>query len=136
MLNSVKVFFEDSQYDYTTSVSSTIDEKAAKDYFVDKMFSVERYPLEVFKKCIKIEFKKGVLEIPKEFQFNAYDAANFITQTQGFEPDYYQRASDFLLEYEKLGELIGDDDNPFNPNVNRVIELEESFLKSIELNNN
>jgi hypothetical protein len=59
MLNSVKVFFEDSQYDYTTSVSSTIDEKAAKDYFVDKMFSVERYPLEVFKKCIKIEFTKG-----------------------------------------------------------------------------
>ena len=55
-LNSVKVLFADSRYNYTTNVSSQSTEETASDYFVGKSFDFGIYPNEDFKKCIGIEF--------------------------------------------------------------------------------
>lgn len=55
-LNSVKVLFADSRYNYTTNVSSQSTEETARDYFVGKLFDFGIYPNEDFQKCIDIEF--------------------------------------------------------------------------------
>ena len=55
-LNSVKVLFEDSTFNYTTSVSAESTEKSAASYFVGKSFNMGSYPAELFKECIGIEF--------------------------------------------------------------------------------
>lgn len=55
-LNSVKVLFADSRYNYTTNVSSQSTEETARDYFVGKSFDFGIYPNEDFQKCIGIEF--------------------------------------------------------------------------------
>lgn len=55
-LNSVKVIFADSQYNYKTNVSSNSTEQTAKEYFVNKTFDLGIYPKEDMQKCIGIEF--------------------------------------------------------------------------------
>lgn len=55
-LNSVIVHFEDSQYDYETSVSAATTEESAKKYFVGTSFNMAAYPKELFKKCVRITF--------------------------------------------------------------------------------
>jgi len=55
-LNTVKVLFTDSKYNYETNVSSNSTEQTAKEYFVGKYFDLGIYPKEDFQKCIGIEF--------------------------------------------------------------------------------
>jgi hypothetical protein len=58
---AVKVLFEESKYNYTTSVSYETDEKEANKYFIGTVFNVGEYPQEIMKKCIGIEYINGVL---------------------------------------------------------------------------
>ena len=55
-LNSVKVLFNNPQYNYSTSVSANTTEASAKEYFVKKQFNVGAYPAEIMRTCIAIEF--------------------------------------------------------------------------------
>ena len=55
-LNTVKVLFADSKYNYSTNVSSQSTEETAKNYFVGKCFDLGIYPNEDMQKCIGIEF--------------------------------------------------------------------------------
>lgn len=55
-LNTVKVLFTDSKYNYETNVSSNSTEQTAKEYFVNKYFDLGIYPKEDMQKCIGIEF--------------------------------------------------------------------------------
>jgi hypothetical protein len=55
MKNSVKVFFEDSKYNYTTSVSDQTTEESAREYFVDTWFNLGHIEDDM-QKCINIEF--------------------------------------------------------------------------------
>lgn len=66
-----------------------------------------------------------------EFITNAYDVANWIIKDHGKDCTTYKTSKKFLEEYAKREEAIGDDDNPFNPDVNECIEMEEEFLKDI-----
>jgi len=55
-LNTVKVLFTDSKYNYETNVSANSTEQTASEYFVNKYFDLGIYPKEDFQKCIGIEF--------------------------------------------------------------------------------
>ena len=55
-LNTVKVLFTDSKYNYETNVSSNSTEQTAKEYFVNKTFDLGTYTKEDCQKCIGIEF--------------------------------------------------------------------------------
>lgn len=55
-LNTVKVLFTDSKYNYETNVSANSTEQTAKEYFVNKYFDLGVYPKEDMQKCIGIEF--------------------------------------------------------------------------------
>jgi hypothetical protein len=55
-LNSVKVKFANSDYDYITSVSAQTTEESAKDYFIGQTFDRGTYPVEDMQKVISIEF--------------------------------------------------------------------------------
>jgi len=56
-LNSVKVIFANSRYNYITSVSENTNEKYATKYFVGTFFNVGIYPTENMQQCTRIEFK-------------------------------------------------------------------------------
>lgn len=56
VLNSVKVFFEDSRYNYETNVSVNTTEQTAIKYFVGQDFDLGIYPAENMQTCIGIEF--------------------------------------------------------------------------------
>jgi len=60
-LNSVKVLFEDSIYNYTTNVSSQTTEITAMHYFVGKCFNMGVFPVENMQQCIGIEFTNNNL---------------------------------------------------------------------------
>jgi hypothetical protein len=62
---------------------------------------------------------------------NAFDLANEIVENSHEHSEEYQKAKTFLEKYEELGLIIGDCDNPFNPTVSEIIDLEENFLKTI-----
>lgn len=53
---TVRVMFENSKYNYSTSVSVNVTKESAKKYFVGKMFNVGSYPKEVMRKCVSIRF--------------------------------------------------------------------------------
>jgi len=55
-LNTVKVLFTDSKYNYETNISANSTEQTAKEYFVNKYFDLGVYPKEDMQKCIGIEF--------------------------------------------------------------------------------
>ena len=55
-LNTVKVLFTDSKYNYETNVSANATEQTTKEYFVGKYFDLGIYPKEDMQKCIDIEF--------------------------------------------------------------------------------
>lgn len=61
-LNSVDVKFKNPKYNYTTSVSSGVNEKSARDYFVGTMFDVGSFPDENLQKAIDIVYHKGSYE--------------------------------------------------------------------------
>jgi hypothetical protein len=52
---AVKVIFEDSKYNYTTSVNPEATDESLKKYFIGTTFNVGTYPTELMKKCISIE---------------------------------------------------------------------------------
>jgi len=60
-LNSVKVLFEDSIYNYPTNVSSQTTEIKAMQYFVGKCFNMGVFPVENMQQCIGIEFTNNNL---------------------------------------------------------------------------
>ena len=55
-LNSVKVIFKDSKYNYVTSISCNATKESAEAYFFNKFFNMGCYPAENMQKCIAIEF--------------------------------------------------------------------------------
>lgn len=60
-LNTVKVLFADSQYNYTTNVSAQSTRETAEDYFIGKWFNLGTYPKENMQKCTGIEFTNNNL---------------------------------------------------------------------------
>lgn len=62
---------------------------------------------------------------------NAYDLANEIIESKETNPEKYQLAKTFLDKYNELGDSIGDCDNPFNPVVAEITDLEADFLEAI-----
>jgi hypothetical protein len=54
----VRVFFKNSKYNYTTTVSNNVTEEEAKKYFVGKLFNVGVYPKENIQKCTRIQYFK------------------------------------------------------------------------------
>jgi hypothetical protein len=60
-LNSVKVLFEDSKYNYTTDVSSQTTEITAMQHFVGKCFNMGVFPVENMQQCIGIKFTNNNL---------------------------------------------------------------------------
>jgi hypothetical protein len=65
-----------------------------------------------------------------DFNNCAYDIASHIKETYPSESELFKNANYFLSEYEKLGEIVGDNDNPFNPIVAQIIDLEEKYLST------
>jgi hypothetical protein len=61
-LNSVKCFFEDSQYNYETSVSANLDKAGAEKGFLGMWVNVAPYPSEKMRQIIKIEFTDNNLK--------------------------------------------------------------------------
>jgi len=61
-MNSVKVMFNDSKYNYTTSVSAQSTEQSCKDYFVNYAFNMGQYPKDDYQRCINIEFINNMEE--------------------------------------------------------------------------
>ena len=55
-LNAVKVKFDNSQYNYITSVSHQSTEQSCRKYFVGTWFNMGQYPVDDFQRCIGIEF--------------------------------------------------------------------------------
>ena len=58
-LPTVKVFFKDSAYDYTTAVAYDVDREQARDYFVGETFDVGVFPQEKRLVCVAIKFTPG-----------------------------------------------------------------------------
>lgn len=55
-LNSVKVLFNNPEYNYSTNVSAESTKESAEAYFIGKSFDLGIYPKEDFQKCIGLEF--------------------------------------------------------------------------------
>lgn len=55
-LNSVKVLFADSSYNYETNVSVNTTKESASKYFIGQDFDLGIYPAENMQTCIGIEF--------------------------------------------------------------------------------
>jgi hypothetical protein len=58
-LNSVLVKFEDSKYNYSTSIGAKVTEPMARKYFIGKSVNVGTYPKEKFVEVKDIEYTKG-----------------------------------------------------------------------------
>lgn len=55
-LNSVKVLFADTSYNYMTNVSAQSTEQSVKEYFVGKRFNLGAFPIEDMQVCTGVEF--------------------------------------------------------------------------------
>ena len=55
----VEVIFANSEYNYSTSVSDTTNEKNAREYFVGKWFNMGSYPKELMMQVKDIIFHEG-----------------------------------------------------------------------------
>ena len=55
-LNSVKVLFADTSYNYMTNVSAQSTEQSVKEYFVGKWFNLGAFPNEDMQVCTGVEF--------------------------------------------------------------------------------
>lgn len=53
-MRTVKIHFQDSKFDYYTSVNSKVSKDDIKKYFVNKYFDLGVYPVENFLKCIGV----------------------------------------------------------------------------------
>ena len=53
-----KIMFNDSKYNYMTSLSAQSAKQDAEDYFIGKTFDVGVYPIENMQTCIGIEYSK------------------------------------------------------------------------------
>jgi hypothetical protein len=58
--SAVRVYFKNPKYNYTTDISSNVNEENAKQYFVGKYFNVGVYPKENLQKCTKIKLFKYI----------------------------------------------------------------------------
>ena len=58
-LNSVRVKFKNSKYDYSTSIGANVSEDQARKYFVGMPVNVASYPREKFEEVIDIDYTKG-----------------------------------------------------------------------------
>ena len=56
---SAKVMFNDSKYNYMTSLSAQCAKQDAQDYFIGQTFDVGVYPIENMQTCIGIEYSKS-----------------------------------------------------------------------------
>ena len=72
-LNSVKVMFQDSQYDYETNVSADSTKESAEAYFLNTLFDVGVFPIENLQECISIEFTDNNKSNKKEVKKFADD---------------------------------------------------------------
>lgn len=64
---------------------------------------------------------------------NGFDLAKEIIKGK-FRPSLKQKAKEYLEICESLEAKIGDNDNPFNPDVNYLIEITEIFVDFIDTN--
>ena len=55
-LNSVKVLFNNSEYNYCTNLSAESTKTSAENYFIGKSFDLGIYPNEDLQKCTGLEF--------------------------------------------------------------------------------
>ena len=55
---TIHVIFENSTYNYFTSVSKNSTKEALEKYFVNQSFNVGIYPSEKMQKCTSIKFVK------------------------------------------------------------------------------
>lgn len=62
-LNTVKVLFADSQYNYSTDVSANSTKESVNEYFVGKLFDKGIYPVENMQQCIGVEFTDNNTDI-------------------------------------------------------------------------
>lgn len=67
-LNSVKVLFADSKYNYSTDVSANSTKESVNQYFVGKLFDRGIYPVEDMQQCVGVEFTDNntTKQIPKQ----------------------------------------------------------------------
>lgn len=56
-MKTVKVIFEDSQFNYSTNVNPKCSNQEIEKYFVGNYFDMGFYPIENMQKCINIEIK-------------------------------------------------------------------------------
>ena len=56
---SAKVMFNNSKYNYITSLSAQCAKQDAQDYFIGQTFDVGVYPIENMQTCIGIEYSKS-----------------------------------------------------------------------------
>jgi hypothetical protein len=59
----VKVMFNDSKYNYMTSLSTQCAKQDAQDYFIGQTFDVGVYPVENMQTCIGIEYSKSEVKV-------------------------------------------------------------------------
>ena len=58
-----KVMFNDSKYNYMTSLSAQCAKQDAQDYFIGQTFDVGVYPIENIQTCIGIEYSKSEVTV-------------------------------------------------------------------------
>jgi len=58
-MNTVKVIFANSRYNYTTSVSAQTSEADARKYFIGQYFDMGTFPKENMQRVIDIEYTRG-----------------------------------------------------------------------------
>lgn len=57
-MKTIKIIFENPDYNYITSVNPKTTEEENRKYFVGASFNLGAYPLEDFQKCIDIKILK------------------------------------------------------------------------------
>ena len=55
MLKTAKVIFDNSKYNYSTSVNGNLTNEQIRKYFEGTFFNVGSFPVENFQKCVKCE---------------------------------------------------------------------------------
>jgi len=123
-LNSVDVIFENSEYNYTTSVSAKSTEESIRKYFVGSKLDVGVYPKEQMEEVIDIKFHKGGKKMGDGGEITAH-----IIGSDDMTGDPIYKGSDGL-RYMQQGDtmyLINDWDEPMFlvTNVKIVEEMED-----------
>lgn len=107
----VKVKFANPKYNYETNVSGDITEKAAREYFVGKMFDVGVYPKENMQRVIDIEFhpkgtyaKGGMIDLFEDYENIPPNVQEILDKYEdAFMDGDYKGLHEALKEVEKKG---------------------------------